>query len=78
MPITNGDVASNGVPLNRDVETLDWRKALQVLEEYESRDGLDVHALLDSKKNGALTYNDFLIQPGFIGRLLSRGDPLPS
>ncbi|KAL6241526.1 inosine-5'-monophosphate dehydrogenase [Rhinocladiella similis] len=67
MPITNGDVASNGVPLNRDVETLDWRKALQVLEEYESRDGLDVHALLDSKKNGALTYNDFLIQPGFIG-----------
>ncbi|KIW19339.1 inosine-5'-monophosphate dehydrogenase [Exophiala spinifera] len=67
MPIANGDAASNGVPLNRDVEKLDWRKALQVLEEYETRDGLDVHTLLDAKKNGALTYNDFLVQPGYIG-----------
>ncbi|KAJ9618801.1 inosine-5'-monophosphate dehydrogenase [Exophiala oligosperma] len=67
MPITNGDVASNGVPLNRDLEKLDWRNALEVLKEYKSRDGLDVHDLLDSKKNGALTYNDFLIQPGYIG-----------
>lgn len=70
MPITNGDVASNGVPLNRDLEKLDWRNALEVLKEYKSRDGLDVHDLLDSKKNGALTYNDFLIQPGYIGRPL--------
>ncbi|KIX08184.1 inosine-5'-monophosphate dehydrogenase [Rhinocladiella mackenziei CBS 650.93] len=68
MPLTNGDVASNGTTLNRKIEKLDYRKAREVLEtEYESRDGLDVQTLLDSTKNGALTYNDFLILPGYIG-----------
>jgi IMP dehydrogenase len=35
--------------------------------EYPEKDGLDVYTLLDSTKNGALTYNDFLIMPGYIG-----------
>jgi IMP dehydrogenase len=67
MPIANGDAASNGATLNRHVDTLDWRKAVEVLQEYDARDGLDVHSLLDTKKNGALTYNDFLVLPGYVG-----------
>ncbi|KIW88283.1 inosine-5'-monophosphate dehydrogenase [Cladophialophora bantiana CBS 173.52] len=67
MPIANGDFA-NGTPITRKVEKLDYRTALQVLEsDYETRDGLDINKLLDSNKNGALTYNDFLILPGYIG-----------
>lgn len=70
MPIANGDVASNGAALNRKVEKLDWRQAVKVLEtEYETRDGMDVHTLLNSSKNGALTYNDFLVLPGYIGMM---------
>lgn len=47
---------------------LDSSKALEVLRnEYKELDGLDVESLLDSHKNGGLTYNDFLILPGYIG-----------
>ncbi|KIV95867.1 inosine-5'-monophosphate dehydrogenase [Exophiala mesophila] len=68
MPIANGDGALAGTPLRREIENLDYRDALKVLEaEYPSKDGLDIHTLLDSKENGALTYNDFLILPGYIG-----------
>ncbi|KIW30741.1 inosine-5'-monophosphate dehydrogenase [Cladophialophora immunda] len=67
MPIANGDIA-NGAPVTRKGEKLDYRTALQVLEsDYDTRDGLDIKTLLDSNKNGALTYNDFLILPGYIG-----------
>ncbi|PVH75297.1 IMP dehydrogenase [Cadophora sp. DSE1049] len=48
-------------------EILDHTKALQVLKQYEERDGLDIESLLDSKKHGGLTYNDFLVLPGYIG-----------
>lgn len=49
-------------------EIQDYTKALEVLEkDYPTRDGLDVNTLLDSDKHGALTYNDFLILPGYIG-----------
>jgi IMP dehydrogenase len=49
-------------------EFQDHTKALEVLEkEYPIKDGLDVDTLLDSDKHGALTYNDFLILPGYIG-----------
>lgn len=67
MPIANGDAASNGVPLLSKAEILPHEKALEVLEEYKSRDGLSIEELLDSNKNGALTYNDFLVLPGYIG-----------
>jgi IMP dehydrogenase len=41
--------------------------ALAALKEYEEMDGLDIKTLLDSKNHGGLTYNDFLILPGYIG-----------
>lgn len=68
MPLTNGDANGSSVPLLRGKQPLDYTKALEVLEkEYPERDGLDIHTLLDSTKNGALTYNDFLVLPGYIG-----------
>jgi IMP dehydrogenase len=65
MPHTNGDakVASHF----GSKEVLPFSKALEVLKQYEERDGLDVKSLLDSKKHGGLTYNDFLVLPGYIG-----------
>lgn len=52
---------------------MDFSRALEVLEkEYPVRDGLDAKTLLDSKINGGLTYNDFLILPGYIGMLPSK------
>lgn len=68
MPILNGDAASSGVPLLPNKEILPYQKAMEVLKEYESRDGLNIDQLLDSNKNGALTYNDFLVLPGYIGK----------
>ena len=67
MPITNGDVAASVAPLLRGKMVLDHTQALEILEKEYPQDGLDVHTLLDSKNNGALTYNDFLILPGYIG-----------
>lgn len=71
MLITNGDVASSVAPLLRNKTMLDYTKALEYLEKEYAHDGLDVHTLLDSKYNGALTYNDFLILPGYIGNQFS-------
>ncbi|KAA8574690.1 hypothetical protein EYC84_003940 [Monilinia fructicola] len=48
-------------------QVLDPSKALEVLKEYESQDGLSINDLIDSKKHGGLTYNDFLVLPGYIG-----------
>jgi hypothetical protein len=63
MPITNGD-AMPSISEN----ALDYTKALEVLKnEYPERDGIDVKTLIDSAKNGGLTYNDFLMLPGYIG-----------
>jgi IMP dehydrogenase len=48
--------------------TMDYRKAAEVLKnEYERRDGISAQELIDSKSNGGLTYNDFLMLPGYIG-----------
>ena len=69
MPITNGDAAKGSeiiVPGER--RPVDYRKALEVLQtEYPERDGLSIGQLIDSQKNGGLTYNDFLVLPGYIG-----------
>ncbi|ORY06376.1 inosine-5'-monophosphate dehydrogenase IMD2 [Clohesyomyces aquaticus] len=63
MPILNGDSMA---PAN--VDALDFSKALEVLEkEYPERDGIDAKTLIDSARNGGLTYNDFLMVPGYIG-----------
>ncbi|CAJ2500173.1 Uu.00g030260.m01.CDS01 [Anthostomella pinea] len=62
MPSTNGNSAVNGTS-----KFLDFRGALEALNEYESRDGLGIEDLVDTKKHGGLTYNDFLVMPGYIG-----------
>ena len=63
MTITNGDAMATGA-----ADALDFTKALEVLKnEYSERDGIDVKTLIDSKTNGGLTYNDFLMLPGYIG-----------
>ncbi|EHL02307.1 putative inosine-5'-monophosphate dehydrogenase [Glarea lozoyensis 74030] len=64
MPHTNG---TKSQPSHFGTDLLDPSKALSLLEEYEERDGLDVKSLIDSKKHGGLTYNDFLVLPGYIG-----------
>jgi IMP dehydrogenase len=63
MTIENGDAM-----IDTTKNALDHTKALEVLQnEYQERDGIDVKTLIDSKKNGGLTYNDFLMLPGYIG-----------
>ncbi|KAH8774031.1 IMP dehydrogenase/GMP reductase [Hyaloscypha finlandica] len=59
MPHPNGDAKTPSLPHHSS--------ALEVLKEFEERDGLDIKALLDSKRHGGLTYNDFLVLPGYIG-----------
>jgi len=53
--------------INKGLEVLDHSKALEVLAEYKRLDGLDIHELMDTTKHGGLTYNDFLLLPGYIG-----------
>ncbi|KAL1958373.1 hypothetical protein VTO42DRAFT_4474 [Malbranchea cinnamomea] len=69
MPSSNGDVTGDAVRrLTGQPEFLDHTKALEVLKnDYPKGDGLDIKDLLDAEKRGALTYNDFLILPGYIG-----------
>lgn len=70
MPITNGDAQVSSVQLtSTDKKVLDYKTALDVLKQSKESagDGLDVYQLQDSDKHGALTYNDFLILPGYIG-----------
>lgn len=63
MPILNGDAMADS-----SANALDFSKALEVLKnEYPERDGIDVKTLINSKENGGLTYNDFLVLPGYIG-----------
>lgn len=63
MTIENGDAM-----IDTTTNALDYTKAVEVLQnEYQERDGIDVKTLIDSKKNGGLTYNDFLMLPGYIG-----------
>jgi IMP dehydrogenase len=68
MPLANGDIApSQAHLLTGKSGILDHKKALEVLAREYKGDGLDVHTLIDSEKNGGLTYNDFLVLPGYIG-----------
>lgn len=61
---TNG-VHPHVSPAKDDIE--DASRALELLSTYSSLDGISVQDLLDSKKTGGLTYNDFLLLPGYIG-----------
>lgn len=48
-------------------KVLDYTKANEILKEYETRDGLDIRDLMNARVHGGLTYNDFLLLPGYIG-----------
>lgn len=68
MPILNGDVAQHAAPLLSPMPLEDHTTALKALQNgYQNGDGLDIKTLLDSSKHGGLTYNDFLVLPGYIG-----------
>ncbi|KAL8661393.1 MAG: hypothetical protein Q9202_005635 [Teloschistes flavicans] len=68
MPMTNGHAVADNPLLPPGAKPLDARNALEYLENvYKHEDGLDVQTLLDSRTNGGLTYNDFLVLPGYIG-----------
>jgi IMP dehydrogenase len=45
----------------------DFKSAIEDLKSYDRSDGLDVTELMDTRKHGGLTYNDFLLLPGYIG-----------
>ncbi|KAF3057100.1 Inosine-5'-monophosphate dehydrogenase [Daldinia childiae] len=62
MPSINGSTSVNG-----SSKFLDFSSAVETLKEYQSRDGLGIEDLVDTKQRGGLTYNDFLILPGYIG-----------
>lgn len=52
--------------LKEQAKPLDAASAFDVLAEYPRGDGLSLKELMDSSKNGGLTYNDFLMLPGHI------------
>ncbi|KAI1407571.1 IMP dehydrogenase [Hypoxylon sp. FL1857] len=62
MPSLNG-----ATPVNGSTKFLDYHTAVEALNEYQSRDGLSIEDLVDTKQRGGLTYNDFLVLPGYIG-----------
>lgn len=66
MPLSNGDLGTSTAQLTPGTSALDFSTALNVLHD-EEKDGIDAKTLLDSKVNGGLTYNDFLVLPGYIG-----------
>ena len=68
MPIVNGDDARHAGPLLSPMPLEDHTTALKAIQnDYKDGDGLDIKDLLDSSKHGGLTYNDFLVLPGYIG-----------
>lgn len=66
MTLTNGD-SNAGPQLARGGKVLDHTSAVEILKkEYIHCDGIDAATLLDSRTHGGLTYNDFLVLPGYI------------
>ena len=61
-------IMSNGVHENGDDEAHeDPSMALTHLKGYAHGDGISIEALMDNTQIGGLTYNDFLLLPGYIG-----------
>lgn len=55
-------------------EVLPPSAAKEQLQQYSSADGLSVGELIDSRAHGGLTYNDFLVLPGYINFPASKVD----
>ncbi|WVF66638.1 inosine-5'-monophosphate dehydrogenase [Kwoniella sp. CBS 6097] len=69
MSAPNGHASSSHANPNappRQDALLNAADALSYLEQYPRGDGLSLHELMDSRENGGLTYNDFLMLPGHI------------
>lgn len=45
----------------------DSSRALELVKKYQHKDGVSILDLMDEVKQGGLTYNDFLLLPGYIG-----------
>ena len=58
---------SNGSHVNGTSKFRDFQNAVDDLKAFDSRDGLGIQDLMDAKAHGGLTYNDFLLLPGYIG-----------
>lgn len=63
MSAANG---TDSVAPPRAKELLKAEDAMKYLDEYKRGDGLSLAELMDSRKHGGLTYNDFLMLPGHI------------
>lgn len=63
---------TDAVNPTRSQEFLKPEDAMNFLDEYKRGDGLSLSELMDSRKNGGLTYNDFLMLPGHIDFPVSR------
>lgn len=67
-PLDNLISSTNGTKQNAEEEVFeDASKALELLNKYKIKDGISAADLMDETKNGGLTYNDFLLLPGYIG-----------
>lgn len=53
--------------INGAIKIRDFKSAVEDLKEFETKDGLHVKELMNTAKHGGLTYNDFLLLPGYIG-----------
>jgi IMP dehydrogenase len=74
LPSTqNHNIVTSAMSAN-GVKVEDPTKALELLKQYEAKDGISVYELLDEKKMGGQTYNDFLLLPGHIGFPASQVD----
>lgn len=62
--LANGTAHDAAPP--RANEALPAAEALAFLAKYPRGDGLSLSELMDSRVNGGLTYNDFLMLPGHI------------
>lgn len=56
----------NSPPHSSKSSILPAAEAMSFLDSYPRGDGLSLSELMDSRKNGGLTYNDFLMLPGHI------------
>jgi IMP dehydrogenase len=60
----NGDSSASAPARSSNVANA--ADAMALLKEYTRGDGLALNELMDSRRNGGLTYNDFLMLPGHI------------
>lgn len=58
--------AANGASGASSSKILNVADALKELATYATGDGLSMDELIDSRQHGGLTYNDFLVLPGYI------------